>query len=192
MVSEGMNKDKINPNNNPLLKPSELPQKAIAFPEIKPDHFEPALNEAILRARSNIENIKNRSESPNFSNTIEALEQATDDISLVNGVFYSLMSAHTNAEIQELAKKLGPIQSAFSSDLILDEKLFKKIKMVWESSEKESLNTEERQLLEKTYKDFVRNGALLKGAQRDRLRAIDERKSILTPEFFRECSKRHQ
>lgn len=172
-----------NISQNPLLLPLTLKNHAIAFPDIKPEHFLPALNEAIARAKKNIELIKNHPESPNFKNSIEALELASDDLSLITSIFHSNLSAHTNPELQELAKKVGPIVSAFKSDIILDEVLFEKIKFVWESSDKNSLDREEFKLLENTFKEFARNGALLEEEKRKRLREIDEKLSILTPHF---------
>lgn len=184
-----MSKKNTNPNDsltNPLLKRSELRHCAIPFPEIKVGHFLPALKEAIAEAKSKIEKLRDSGEQPTFSNTIEALELIGDNVDLTSSIFYNLLNADTSDELQALAEKIGPQLSNYSSDILLDAKLFERVKKVYErhgSLSLSDLTAEQQTLLENTYLDFTRNGALLTGPQKEKLRAIDEDLSKLSPQF---------
>lgn len=168
---------------NPLLVPSTLRHGAFPFDKLKVEHFEPALDEAIARAKASIEKIRNDQSPPTFENVFFALETSGEDVGRVSGIFFNLLSAETNDRLQELAKILGPKLADFSSDIVLDEKIFARVKAVWDAREKLGLKGEEFRLAEKSYKDFVRNGALLNAEKKERLRAIDQELARLTPEF---------
>lgn len=169
--------------NNPLMTLSTLKNRALPFPEIETSHFLPALKEGMTRARKNIQAIKDNQEPPSFENTVEALEKASDDVDLVASVFFNLLSSHTNDEMQKLAQEIGPKLSEFSSDIILDETLFEKVKKVYDQKDSLKLNQEQSQLLEKSYRDFARNGALLSEEDKKTLRDIDQKLSVLSPQF---------
>lgn len=165
------------------LEYSDLPHHAIPFPEIKNDMFLPKLKEAIAGAKKQIESIKTQPDSPTFQNTIEALETAGEDVDLVSGVFFNLLHAHTNDQLQALAQEIGPLLSAYGNDITLDADLFARIKTVFENRESIQLTPEQKQLLEDSYKSFVRNGALLSDKQKEELRSIDAELSKLSPQF---------
>jgi peptidyl-dipeptidase Dcp len=169
--------------HNPLFEKSHLRDEAVCFSKIKTEHFLPALETAINLAKKNIEAIKQLKEIPSFENTIEALETSGEDVERVSGVFYYLYSAEGPDDLQALAKEMAPRLAAFGSDISLDPVLFEKIKSLYDRRQQLSLNTEQSRLLEKNYKDFVRNGALLNEEQKGKLRALDQELSLLAPKY---------
>ena len=120
----------INKIPNPLLAESQLKNMAIPFSEIRPEHYLPAIKSAIESAKKAIHTIKTSTETPDFENTIVALECATEDLELASSTFFSILSAHTNDSLQALAQELGPMISAFQSDVVLDQELFKRVQFV--------------------------------------------------------------
>lgn len=176
-------------SSNPLLQASLLPNQAPQFDKIKTEHYLPAIEEAIKEARANIDAIKNNPDAPTFKNTIEAMEQASEKLGAATSVFYNQLSAAGNDELQELAEKIGPITSNFSSDIILDEAIFTRVKSVYDQIDTLDLTTEQHTLLSEDYKDFVRGGALLPEDKKQRLREINEELSTLSPAFAHNVSK---
>ncbi len=175
--------------SNPLLKNSDLPNKAPAFDQIKIKDYVPAVKEAIKEARKNIEIIKNSEEPPTFDNTIVAMETASEKLGTVTSVFYNLLSAVGGDKLHKLVEQIGPISADFSSDIILDETLFERVKTVYERTEKNKMCAEDTMLLEDTYKSFVRGGALLEEAGKTRMREISQQTSILGPSFMQNVNK---
>jgi len=174
---------------NPLLQESSLPNKAPAFDRIEVEHYLPAIEEAIKEARSNIEAIKNNPTEPDFVNTIEALETATETLGTVASIYYNQLGATGGDALQELADEIGPMNANFSSDIILDEALFARIKTVHDKKDTLDLTQEQQTLLEDSYKDFVRGGALLPEDKKQRLREISEELSKIGPAFANNISK---
>lgn len=168
---------------NPLLEKSSHPYQSVPFQEIQSDHFLPALEEAITQAKKEIKAIAENPEKANFKNTIVALETSGQLVEHVSHVYFNLFSAEANEAHQKLAEVISPKLSAFSNDILLDQKLFDRVKAVYETRQDLELNVEEKRLLEKSYRDFARNGALLDQSQKDRLRKIDEELSELSPRF---------
>lgn len=166
---------------NPLLKPPKLPHDAVAFDLLKPDHFLPALDHAITLAKTRLDRI--RQAPADFTATIEELECAGEEVDWIATIFYNLLGAETNEHLQKLAQEVGPKIAEYSSDLLLDDTLFKNVKAVYENRSQLDLTTEQDRLLESTYIEFVRNGALLNEEQKKRLREIDQRLSQLGPAF---------
>jgi len=164
---------------NPLLHKFETPFETVPFDKIKPEHFLPALQEAITLGKKDIEAIKNNSEKATFSNVCEALDSAGSLVGTVAGVFFNLHSAESNDDIQNIAKEFSPLITEYSNDLQLDADLFARVKEVYDQRESLNLNNEEMMLLEKQYKGFVRNGALLNDGDKDKLRKIDQEMSQL-------------
>lgn len=170
-------------SSNPLLKTSPHPHHAVPFPEIKVEHYLPALEEAIRRAKAGIEQIKNNPEAPSFANTIEAMEMNGELVEIISHVYYSQLSAETSDELQALAARIGPLMSNFSSDVLHDAKLFARVKAVHDGPERARLSPQQLTLLDDAYLDFARNGALLSPAQKEQLRKLDEDLSKLGPHF---------
>jgi peptidyl-dipeptidase Dcp len=161
--------------------PSQFPHGATDFSKIKIEHFLPCLKEAIEIAKHEVDQIRNCSDLPTFANTILALENSGEEVGSVSTVFHNLLSAHTNDEMQKLAQEIGPILSKYSNDIMLDGKLFERIRYVYENDK--SLVGEDQKLTEKYHKDFVRGGASLAEDKKTILRKIDEELSKLGPQF---------
>ncbi|MCH7402447.1 M3 family metallopeptidase [Belliella kenyensis] len=168
---------------NPFFEAYDTPFEVPPFDKIKNEHFAPAIREGIKQHQAEIDQIVNNSEEPTFENTIEAMEYAGELLSKASTVFYNLNSANTNDEIQAIAKELAPEISAHSDNISLNAELFKRVKAVWDSKESLNLNPEQEKLLEKTYKSFVRNGANLSEADKEKLREINTKLSSLTLQF---------
>ena len=143
------------------------------FSRIKTEDYEPAFLINIESARKEIEAISNNSEAPNFKNTIEALEFSGAALDRLSSVFFNLNSAETSEEIQKIAQKVSPLLTEFSNDVTLNEKLFDRIKTVFENKNNLNLSTEQITLLDKKFKSFSRNGALLSAEDKIKLRKID-------------------
>ncbi|UJP64818.1 M3 family metallopeptidase [Mongoliitalea daihaiensis] len=167
---------------NPLLEKFDTPFETAPFHLVKNEHFLPAIQEAIQQAKSEINAIKAIS-IPDFSNTIEALDKAGERLGIIAGIFYNLNSAETNNEIQALAREISPLLTAHSNDILLDAELFEKIEPIFKNRANLNLTPEQLTLLEKTYKGFVRNGALLKDTGKEHLRAIDQELAQLSLKF---------
>ncbi|MBX2842388.1 MAG: M3 family metallopeptidase [Flammeovirgaceae bacterium] len=168
---------------NPLLNKFETPFETAPFHLIKEEHFLPAIKEAIALGKSEIEAIKNNPEAPDFGNTIEALERSGALANKISTIFFNLNSAETNDKIQQLARDISPLLTEYGNDILLDQELFEKIKIVYQSKNTYDLTPEAATLLEKTYKSFVRNGANLNAEEKEKLREIDKRKAELALEF---------
>lgn len=157
--------------------------EAIPFHLLKLEHYLPALDYGIDKARKNIQALKASKEAPNFENTILALETASENYETVNAVYFNLFSSEASEELQALAKEISPKVAAFSSEISLDLELFEKIKQVYNQRESSGLKPEQVRLVEKYYKDFSRNGALLSEKDKETLRQIDQDLSVLGPQF---------
>jgi peptidyl-dipeptidase Dcp len=168
---------------NVLLKKFTTPFETVPFNEIKPEDFLPAVKEAIATAKSRIAAIKANTAPETFENVMEALEAASPEVDLISGIFFNLHSAETNDKIQEIAKEFSPLLTDFGNDISLDADLFKKIKKVWDHKDNFNLSAEQKMLLEKSYKSFVRNGALLNDAQKEKMREISSKLSTLGLQF---------
>lgn len=169
--------------SNPLVNNYTTPFETTPFEQIKDEHFLDAINEGVKRGKEEILKIKENFDNPTFENTIEALEKSGSLLDRAAGVFYNLHSAESTEKILDLAKEISPILSDYSNDILLDEKLFSMVKNVFENKEKFNLDEVENRLLEKKYKSFVRNGALLADKEKNRLREIDKELSGLSLKF---------
>lgn len=153
------------------------------FSKINTDDFEPAFETAIQQAKSDIDAIVNQDSVPTFTNTLEAISFSGMTLDRVSSIFFNLHSAETNDEIQQIAQRVAPKLSAFNNDIILNEKLFKRVQSVYEQRNELDLSPEQYTLLEKTYRNFVRNGALLQENDKEKLREIDAELSIKSLQF---------
>ncbi|MDN5200592.1 M3 family metallopeptidase [Fulvivirgaceae bacterium BMA10] len=168
---------------NPLLEKFNTPYETAPFDKIKNEHYLPAIKEAIALAKKEIQDIKENNEASTFENSIEALERSGELVGKISTIFFNLNSAETNDEIQKLAQEISPLLTEYSNDIKLDGELFNKVKTVYEQTDAEKLSPEERTLLEKTYKGFVRNGANLSSEDKQKLREIDVEISKLSLTF---------
>jgi peptidyl-dipeptidase Dcp len=168
---------------NPLININNTPFNTPAFGQIKNEHYEPAIEELIAQAKSEIAEINKSIEASTFENTIEALEKSGKALDRASSIFFNLNSAETNDEMQAIAKVISPLLTEFSNDILLDEVLFNKVKFVYDNTNRNALNPEQITLLDKTYKGFVRNGALLNDSEKTALRKIDVQLANLSLEF---------
>lgn len=169
--------------NNPLLQPFTNRDQAVPFDLIKVEHYLPAVESAITVAKANVDKIKNNPETPNFENTIAALESASELAEKISAVYGNLEVANADEALQALAKDIYPKLTALGSDISLDSEIFAKVKSVHDNREKFNLTQEQLRLLEKTYLSFARNGALLDESNKQKLRQIDQELSTLAPKY---------
>ena len=170
-------------SDNPLLAEYETPFNVPPFDKIKDEHFRPAYEEALRVHNLEIDSIVNNAEAPTFINTIVALENAGSLLSRVSTVFGNLNSANTNDTIQAIAKDMAPLLSAHRDNISLNDKLFARIKTVYDNKDSFGLDAEDLKLLEETYKGFVRSGANLSESDKEKLKKINSELSVLTTAF---------
>ncbi len=168
---------------NPLLSEWLTPFGVPPFAEIREEHFLPALSEGMAQHTREVEAIARRGDHPSFANTVEALEASGELLEQVQGVFQNLTSADTTDGLQAIAKQVAPLLAAHRDDVLLNEPLFRRVKAVWETRETLRLDPEQKTLLEKTWKRFVRGGALLSSEQKGRLREINAELAGLSVKF---------
>jgi peptidyl-dipeptidase Dcp len=173
----------MNAQTNPFFEEWNTPFQTPPFTKIKNEHFLPAFEEGIKQQRQELEQILNNPEEPNFTNTIGALERSGKLLSKVSRVFFNLSSANSNDEIQKVAEKITPELSKLNNDIYLNEKLYEKIKIVYDKKDKLNLTPEEQKLLEEYYKDFTRAGIGLSEEKKNRLREINQQLSSLQLKF---------
>ena len=155
----------------------------VPFSQINDEDFLPAIKELIKLKKDEIDNIVSNQEKPNFKNTIEALESSGDQLERVTLLFSNLNSAETNDNIQQIAKEIKPLLAELSNDIILNEDLFDRIKIVYDQRSNLKLSPEETTLLNNIYKDFFRNGANLSSSDKKILRTLDKEISLLSLKF---------
>lgn len=169
--------------NNPLLTKSTLPYSAPQFDKIETQHYLPAFKQAIEEGKAEIDAIVNNPEAPSFKNTIEALEYAGDTLNGISHIFYNLLEANTNEEMQNIAEEISPLTTEFSMYVRLNDGLFQRIKSVYEQRESLNLDDVELRLLENTYQGFARNGANLSQEDKETYSKYMEELSLLSLQF---------
>lgn len=176
---------------NPFFEPYNTPHDTAPFDRIRLEDYEEAFMEGIRRDNEQIEKTINNPAKPTFDNTIIDKDDNTegyyDLLDRVSTVFFNLLSAETNDEMDALAQKMQPILTQHANDVRLNEKLFERIKYVHRHHRK--LTPEEKMLLEKTYQGFVRSGALLSKEDKDKLRKLTEEASMLSLQFSQNLLK---
>ena len=173
----------MNDNQNPFLTVYHTPHQTPPFHLIRTEHYEPAIQIGMEEQNKEIEAIINNPEKPTFSNTIVALERSGSLLDRITTVFGNLLSAETNDEMQAIAERIMPQLTAHSNNISLNDKLFKRIKSVYENEDRELLTWEDNKLLENTYDGFIRNGANLTEEQKERFRQLSSELSVLTLKF---------
>lgn len=168
---------------NPFFEEWKTPFGVPPFSRITNEHFLPAIQKGIAEERREVEAIANRTDAPTFANTIEALDATGELLDKVQSVFRNLTSAETNDRLQEIARQTAPLLAALRDDIFLNEKLFQRVRQVWEQRDRLKLDPEQRKLVEETYKAFVRGGANLDAQQKQRLREINKELSVLSVRF---------
>ena len=168
---------------NPLLSNWDTPFQLPPFADIRDDDFAPAFDAAIAEARTNIAAIAENPDAPTFSNTIEALELAEESLSRVLSVFYNLAGADSTKKREELQRDFSPKLAAYSSEITMNETLFQRVETLWQQRDDLDLTDEQARVLMLHRRGFVRAGAQLQGAARDRLKEVLERLAVLGTQF---------
>jgi peptidyl-dipeptidase Dcp len=169
--------------DNPFFTPSTLDLQFPRFDLIRNEHYLPAFERGMAEQLTEIAEITAQTAAPSFANTLVPLEISGQTLNRVSSVFFSLSSAHTNDAIQALEVELSPRLSAHSDEILLNDALFARIKTVYDNRANEGLDPESLRLLEETYKDFVRAGALLNAEQKVQLKAFNSELAELGTTF---------
>ncbi len=169
--------------NNPLIAPFNTPYDTPPFDQIRHEHYVPAFRAAIEEGLRETTVIASAEGTPGFANTIEALDRSGELLSRVSDVFYNLNNAETDARMQEIAREVAPWVSDYHNDILFNKALFERIRTVYAQRDAMTLSPEQQTLLEKTYRSFVRNGALLDERGQGRLREISRELSALSLKF---------
>ena len=168
---------------NPLLSESSAPFGAPEFDKIENEHYLPAFEAGIAEAKAEIDAIVANQEEPTFENTIEAMEYAGATLDRVAGIFYNLMEANTNDQMQAIAEQVAPMLTEYSMYVSLNNDLFQKVKAVYEKKDELGLDKDQMTLLEDNYKDFVRGGANLSDEDKALYSKWSEELSLATLQF---------
>ena len=175
--------------DNPFIAEYNTIHNTTPFKLIETEDYEPAILEGIRKQNEAILQITDNIEKPSFDNTIVALECSGELLDRVITVFSNLLSAETNDKLQELAERLMPMVSEHSNNILLNEKLYARIKEVYNSDESSNLNYEQTMLLNKTYDSFVRHGANLSNSEKDIYRSLTSKLTTLTLKFSQNILK---
>ena len=168
---------------NPFLTESSAPFGAPEFDKITNEHYLPAFEVAIAEGMAEIDAIVANQEEPTFENTIEAMEYAGGRLNKVAGIFYNLMEAHTNDQMQAIAEEISPKLTEFSMYTSLNAPLFERVKAVYQKKDELGLEADQMKLLEDTYKGFVRGGANLSPEAKEEYSKISEELSLASLQF---------
>lgn len=169
--------------SNPLLAEWNTPFGTPPFNIIGTNHFKPAIEEAIKIAAEEIKKIIENTEAPDFENTIATLDRSGETLGKITALLFNLNSAETNKSLQEVTQEVSPLLTRFSNDITLNKKLFERIKTVSETIEISGLNTEQKILTERKFRNFILGGAALKEEERKRFRQISEELATLSLKF---------
>lgn len=169
--------------DNPLLGEWKTPHQTPPFAEIKTEHYRPAVEKGMDEARKNIDAITSSKEKPTFENTILALEKSSVLLDKVTSILFNMNESNTNTELQKIVLEISPKLTSFSNNIYMNEKLFERVKAVYEGEEMKSLSSEQKMLVDKTYRAFLRTGATLDKAAKKQYKANAEELSKLSQKF---------
>ena len=181
-------KDKKN-MDNPFFSKWDTPYEIPDFGRIKTEHYMPAFREGMEQQKAEIEAIVNNPEEPTFENTVLAYEYSGQLLQQVSAVFFNLSECENSDEMEAIAEEVTPLLSKHGDDIALNAKLFQRFKAVYDKRNELDLDEEEMRLLEKHYKDFVRNGANVPQEQQARFRELNEQIASLTLRFAQNVLK---
>ncbi len=170
-------------NDNPFYVEWNTPFGTPPFDKIELAHYEPAIIEGMARHAAEIAEIAYNKDMPSFANTIEAMDKAGSMLTRVSNVFGAMNGTMTNDEMQAIAKRIAPLRSKHRDEILLNADLFKRVDQVHSQMDKLALNREQQMLLIETWKSFVRGGANLNNADKEKLKALNEELSVLSLTF---------
>ena len=169
--------------SNPFFETYKTPHQTIPFNEIKTEHFFPAFEEAMKQHVAEVEAIIHDPQKATFENTIEALERSGSLLTKVSSPFYNLLSSETTDELQEIAEQISPLLTEHSNSIRLNEKLFARVKAVYQQKDTLDLTAEQQMLLKDTYEGFANNGANLSDADKAIYRELSKEINLLTLQY---------
>jgi peptidyl-dipeptidase Dcp len=183
MANTGCKQKPMVDNTNPFFSQFDTPFNVPPFEKIMAKHYIPAFEKGMAEGREGLEKILNNSEAPTFQNTIDPLDSLGSLLTKVSSVFFSQTSANTNDSLQQIEVEISPKLSVYRDEILLNPKLFTRVKSIYENRESSNLDDEQKFILENLYKGFVRNGALLGAAEQDTLKKLNQEISLLTVNF---------
>lgn len=164
---------------NPFFTEWNTPFGIPPFEQIDAADYMPAFKAGLAQHTAEIDSIANQTAEATFQNTIEGLDFSGALLRKVSGVFYNLTGAETNDSLQSIAKEVSPLLSEHDDNIYMNDKLFARVKAVYDNQDKENLTPEQKRVLDLYYKNFVRSGALLDQAKKDQLKEINKELSVL-------------
>lgn len=173
---------------NPLLEKTTAVHGAYPFDQLKAEDFLPALKSAVESAKYNLEQFKKKDDS-SFQHVISEKNDITEQVDYIAGIFFNLHSAECSEDLEKISPEISEILTRFGNDISLDPVIFSKVKKCYDNRFSQSLTTEELTIIEKNYKSFVRNGALLADSEKERMRELDEKLAKLTLAFSQNVLK---
>ncbi len=183
LIASCQQKSTLDPNINPFFQEWTTSFEVPPFLDIRDEHYMPAFEKGMAENLEEIDVIVNNTNEPTFANTIEALERTGALLTKVQRVFSNLASSNTNPQLQELQRELSPMLSAHYDKITLNQDLFNRIDQVWKSKEDAGLTKEQEKLLNDTRKLFVRSGALMNEAQKQKISELNSKISELSTAF---------
>jgi peptidyl-dipeptidase Dcp len=173
----------MQPGGNPLLTVSTLPYHAPRFDLIRNEHYEPAIEEGMRQELAEIDAIAKRMEPPDFQNTIVAMERSGQLLTRASSAFSAVIGANTNDTLQKVNERIAPKLAAHNDAILLSDQLFRRVKAMYDRRESPDLSPEQKRLIERYHRNFVRAGAQLSEAEKIPLRALNQEQSKLATEF---------
>ena len=169
--------------DNPFFEEWKTPHQTPPFAEIKTEHYRPAVEKGMDEARKNIDAITSSKDKPTFDNTILALEKSSALLDKVTSILFNMNESNTNADLQKIVLEISPTLTSFSNNIYMNEKLFERVKAVYEGEEMKTLSNEQKMLVDKTYRAFLRTGATLDKSAKKQYKANAEELSKLSQKF---------
>lgn len=179
----------IQAESNPFYGKYNTPFETTPFDKIKTEHYEPAFQKGIEELKKEIDKISNNSEPATFDNTIVALERSGKLLDRVSGAFFNVLSANANDEMMEISQRISPSLTESSNYIYLNERLFSRVKTVYDQRETLNLNLEDRKLLEETFRSFQEKGANLNAKDKERYKELTKELSLLSLQFDQNALK---
>jgi peptidyl-dipeptidase Dcp len=183
VMASCVNEKKAKKEMNPFFETYSAPFGVPPFDKIENRHYLPAFKEGIIQHNRDINQIINNAATPDFDNTIVALDRSGELLSRVSTLFFNVKEANTNDSIDKIAEEVAPLLSQHTDEIFLNEKLFAKVKVVEDQANKLNLDGEQSRLLEEIYKRFVRGGANLAADQKEEFKKINTELSLLELKF---------
>lgn len=170
-------------SDNPFSAPSKLALHAPDFSAIRVEHYQPAFDAGMQQQLKEMATIADNADTPTFENTIVPMEKSGALLDRARQVFSNMTSAHTNKDLQNIQTEMAPLLAAHSDNILLNQKLFKRVEQLYESRDSLKLDGEQQEVLRQRHEDFVRAGAKLSDEQQNRIRSLNEQLSTLQTKF---------